>query len=129
MTMEGNRPLLVEVEALTTTTKFGYPKRSVRGIMMGKLDLMIAVMTKYTDIRLENSDVYLNIARGLSLTDPGVDLACIAAMMSSKKNIPLGKMLFFGEVSLTGVVKNVFLLEKRLLEAMKLGFMRAIIPH
>lgn len=128
LTVEGNRPILVEIEALTTYTKFGYPKRSARGIPGGKLDLLIAVMTKFTSTKLDNSDVYLNVARGLSLSEPGVDLACIAALVSSKNNSSLGKTIFLGEVSLTGVVKNVFLLEKRLKEAEKLGFTRAYIP-
>lgn len=88
-TVEGNRPILIEIEALTTYTKFGYPKRSSRGIHSGKLDLLIAVMSKYTSIKLDSSDVYLNIARGLSVSDPGTDLACIAAIASSKKESSL----------------------------------------
>ncbi len=128
LTVEWNRPILVEIEALTTYTKFGYPKRSSRGISQGKLDLLIAVITKFTSTKLDNSDVYLNVARGLSLNEPGVDLACIAALQSSKNNTSLGKTIFLGEVSLTGVVKNVFLLERRLKEAEKLGFTRAYIP-
>lgn len=127
-TIEGNRPLLIEIEALTTYTKFGYPKRSSRGIHQGKLELLIAVMTKFTAIKLDSSDVYLNIARGLTLSDPGLDLACIAAIMSSKKEKPLWRVLYLGEVSLTWLVKNVFLLEKRLLEWVKLGFTEAVIP-
>jgi DNA repair protein RadA/Sms len=85
-------------------------------------------MSKFTQSKLENSDVYLNVSRGLSLTEPGVDLAAIAALISSKKNMSLGRALFLGEVSLTGVVKNVYLLEKRLYEARKLGFELAYIP-
>lgn len=128
LTMEGARPILVEIEALTTYTKFGYPKRSARGISLGKLELLIAVISKFTDTKLENYDVYINVARWLSLSEPGIDLACIAAIESSKNNSSLGKTLFLGEVSLTGVVKNVFLLEKRLKEAAKLGFSTVYIP-
>lgn len=84
-------------------------------------------MSKFTQSKLENSDVYLNVSRGLSLTEPGVDLASIAALMSSKKNTSLGRALYIGEVSLTGVIKNVFLMEKRLYEAKKLGFERIYI--
>lgn len=127
-TIEGNRPLLVEIEALTTYTKFGYPKRSARGISQGKLELLIAVMSKFTSIKLESSDVYLNIARGLTLSEPGVDLACIAAIISSKKESPLGKTIYLGEVSLTGSLKPVYMLDRRLSEASKLGFTYAIIP-
>lgn len=128
LTMEGNRPLLIEIEALTTYTKFGYPKRSARGIPQGKLDLLIAVMTKFTDIALESYDVYANVGRGFSLTEPGVDLACMAAMMSSKSGKSLWDTIYLWEVSLTGVVKNVYFLEKRIFEAAKLGFTRMVIP-
>lgn len=127
LTIEGNRPILIEIEALTTYTKFWYPKRSSRGIPSGKLDLLIAVMSKYTQVKLESSDVYLNVSRWLTLTEPWVDLAGIAALMSSKKNTSLGRSLYIWEVSLTGVIKNVFLMEKRLYEAKKLGFDRVYI--
>lgn len=127
-TIEGNRPLLIEIESLTTYTKFGYPKRSARGISQGKIDLLIAVMSKFTRTKLENYDVYLNIGRGLSITEPGVDLACIAAMVSSRSDISLGRTIFLGEVSLTGVVKSVYHLEKRISEAVKLGFDHIVIP-
>ncbi|MBX9809763.1 DNA repair protein RadA [Candidatus Gracilibacteria bacterium] len=126
--IEGNRPILIEIEALTTYTKFGYPKRSARGISQGKLDLLIAVMTKFTKLDLESHDVYLNIARGIQSSEPGIDLACIAAISSSKKEKPLGKTIYLGEVSLTGVVKNVLFLDRRLTEASKLGFTHAVIP-
>lgn len=129
MTIEGSRPILIEIEALITSTKFGYPKRSVRGIPTGKLDILIAVITKYTRAKLDSADVYLNIARGMNLREPGCDLAAIAAIMSSKASVALGRTLYFGEVSLTGVVKPVFLLEKRLKEAAKLGFMRVCVPE
>lgn len=127
-TLEGNRPLLLEIEALTTYTKFGYPKRSARGIPQWKLDLLIAVMTKFTDTKLENYDVYANVSRWFTLSEPGVDLATVASLMSSKKWIPLGRTIYLGEVSLTGIVKNTYFLERRMLEAVKLGFERIVIP-
>ena len=127
-TLEGNRPLLIEIESLTTYTKFGYPKRSSRGISQGKIDLLIAVMSKFTKAKLENYDVYLNVGRGISLSEPGVDLACIAAMLSSRMDISLGRTVFLGEVSLTGIVKTVYFLEKRISEAVKLGFTHIVIP-
>lgn len=129
LTMEWNRPILVEIEALTTSTKFWYPKRSARGINTWKLDLLVAVMTKFADIKLDSSDVYINVSRGISLTEPWVDLACVMSILSSKKSIALWKTIFLGEVSLTGVIKNVFLCEKRLNEAAKLGFTEAVIPE
>lgn len=127
-TIEWNRPLLVEIEALTTYTKFGYPKRSSRGISQGKLELLIAVMSKFTAIKLESSDVYVNIARGLTLSEPWIDLACIAAIISSKKETPLWKTIYLGEVSLTGSLKPVYMMDRRLSEAVKLGFIHAVIP-
>ena len=127
-TIEGNRPILIEIEALTTHTKFGYPKRSARGLSQGKLDLLIAVMSKFTSVKLEDYDTYLNIARGIQVSEPGVDLACIAAISSSKREKPLWKTIYLGEVSLTGVVKNVMFLDRRLMEAAKLGFTHAVIP-
>lgn len=126
--IEGNRPILIEIEALTTYTKFGYPKRSTRWIQTTKLDLILAVMSKYTKEKLESSDVYINIGRGLTVQDTGIDLAIVAAIMSSKRSIPLGRKLYIGEVSLTGRIKPVFMMERRLLEAEKLGFLDVVIP-
>lgn len=128
LTMEGNRPILVEIEALTTYTKFGYPKRSARGIPTGKLDLLLAVLTKWGGLKLESYDVYINVARGLALAEPGIDLAAVAAIVSSKTDRPLGRKIFLGEVSLTGVVKNVSGLARRIDEAIKLGFTEIICP-
>lgn len=128
MTMEWNRPILIEIEALTTYTKFGYPKRSSRGIQSWKLDLLIAVITKFSDIKLDSSDVYVNISRWLSITEPGIDLATIAAIISSKKWKALGKTIFIWEISLTGIVKNVISIQKRVEEASKLGFEKIVIP-
>jgi len=119
--MEGTRPLIVETEGLTTYTKFGYPKRSSRGIVGTKLDLIIAVLGKYTAVKLENYDVYANISRGLSLSEPGLDIAIAASIISSKLGKALSKKaLFVGEISLTGKVKNVMFLEKRIKEAEKM---------
>ncbi|MDD2916541.1 MAG: DNA repair protein RadA [Candidatus Gracilibacteria bacterium] len=128
ITLEGNRPIVIEIEALSTYTKFGYPKRSARGIPNGKIDLLIAVLSKWSDTKLESDDVYVNIARGLSISEPGIDLATVAAIISSKKNKPLEKRIFIGEISLTGIVKNVFGLQKRFDEAVKLGFTEIFLP-
>ncbi|OIP54604.1 hypothetical protein AUK10_00570 [Candidatus Gracilibacteria bacterium CG2_30_37_12] len=128
ITLEGNRPIVIEIEALSTYTKFGYPKRSARGIPSGKVDLLIAVLSKWSDTKLENYDIYVNVARGLSISEPGIDLATVAAIISSKKNTPLGKRIFLGEISLTGIIKNIFGLQKRVDEAIKLGFSEIILP-
>ena len=129
ITIEGKRPLIIETEALTTYTKFGYPKRSARGVKSSKLDLIIAVLWKYTSIKLESYDVYTNIARGLHLEDPGIDLAIAASIISSKTGKALKKTdIFIGELSLTGKVKNVMYLEERIKEAEKMWFTNIYIP-
>lgn len=129
LTVEGNRPLLIEIEALTSYTKFWYPKRSWRGIPMGKLDLLIAVINTFTEVKLDSYDVYLNIGRWIQANEPGIDLACIAAIVSSRSKKPLEKTIWLGEVSLTGVIKNIYMLERRIAEAWKLWFTRMIIPE
>ena len=128
ITLEGNRPIVIEIEALSTYTKFGYPKRSARGIPNGKIDILIAVLSKWSDTKLESYDVYVNVARGLSISEPGIDLATVAAIISSKNNKPLGRRIFLGEISLTGIVKNIFGLQKRVDEAVKLGFTETVLP-
>jgi len=100
VTMEWTRPLIIETEALTTYTKFGYPKRSSRWIIGSKLDLIIAVLGKYTPVKLESYDVYANISRGLSFSEPGLDLAIAASIISSK----LSKALSY--ISLTKMRDN-----------------------
>ncbi|MDD2907112.1 MAG: DNA repair protein RadA [Candidatus Gracilibacteria bacterium] len=129
ITIEGTRPLIVETESLTTYTKFGYPKRSARGINSSKLDLIVAVLGKYTTIKLEAYDVYTNIARGLKIEEPGIDLSLAASIISSKQNMLLSKdTIYIGEISLTGKVKKPIHLEKRVKEAIKMGFKNIIIP-
>jgi DNA repair protein RadA/Sms len=127
MTLEGSRPLIVEIEALSTHTKFGYPKRSARGVSTGKLDLVIAIFSKYTNAKIEEYDVFANIGRGLSVGEPGVDLALAAAVLSSRRSISLGNTVFIGELSLTGCVKSVIGQQKRIDEARRLGFTRIIV--
>jgi DNA repair protein RadA/Sms len=126
ITLEWTRPILIEIEALTTYTKFGYPKRSSRGIASGKLDLIIAILSKYTDTGLESYDIFANIGRGMSISEPGWDLALAAAILSSRKNISLGHAVFIGEVSLTGMIKSVHSLERRIEELARFGFTEII---
>jgi DNA repair protein RadA/Sms len=92
----------------------------------GKLDLTLAIISKYTDAKLENYDVFANVGRGLSLSEPGIDLALAAAVLSSRKNTPLEDTLFIGELSLTGTIKRVSSMEKRIDEARKLGFVKIV---
>jgi len=129
VTMEWTRPLVVETEALTTYSKFWYPKRSARWINTSKLDLIIAVLGKYTPVKLENYDVYANISRGLSFSEPGLDLAVAASIISSKLGKALSKKtIYIGEISLTWKVKKVMFLEKRVKEAIKMWFTEIFIP-
>lgn len=129
ITIEGNRPIVVEIESLTTYTKFGYPKRSARGIQTQKLDLILAVLGKYSKLALESYDVYINIVRGIRVGEPGIDLSIGASIISSKMNKPIPRnTLFMGEISLTGRIKNCFQLEKRIKEAIKLWFKTLYIP-
>lgn len=129
VTMEWTRPLVVETESLTTYTKFWYPKRSARWIIGSKLDLIIAVLGKYTPVKLDSYDVYANISRGLSLSEPGLDLAIAASIISSKMTKKISKKsVFIGEISLTGKIKKVMFLERRVKEAQKMWFETIYIP-
>lgn len=129
-TMEGTRPILVELQALTAQTIFGYPKRTANGIDYNRLALLIAVLEKKAGVMLGSQDVYLNIAGGLKVNEPAVDLGIALVTASSFKNIAIPKdMVILGEVGLTGEVRRINLVEKRLKEAEKLGFKKAIIPE
>ncbi|MFK7780691.1 MAG: DNA repair protein RadA [Candidatus Gracilibacteria bacterium] len=130
ITIEGTRPLIVETESLTMYTKFGYPKRSARGINSSKLDLIVAVLGKYTQVKLEAHDVYTNIVRGLKIEEPGIDLSIAVSIISSKTNSALPKdTIYIGEISLTGKIKKPIHIEKRIKEAKKMGFKRVFIPE
>lgn len=129
ITMEGTRPIIIETESLTTYTKFGYPKRSARWVNSSKLDLIVAVLWKYTWISLESHDVYTNISRWLKIEEPWIDLSMAASMISSKTNKVLPKnTIFIWEISLTWKVKSINHLEKRVKEAEKMWFTRIITP-
>ena len=129
-TMEGTRPLLVEFQALTTPTVFGMPRRTANGIDYNRLAVLIAVLEKKVGINLGNQDVYLNVVSGLKVNEPAIDLGIIAATVSSFKNIPINTdTVIVGEVGLTGEIRSVNLIDKRLKEAEKLGFKKCIIPE
>ncbi len=128
--MEGTRPILVELQALTTQSVFGFPKRTANGVDFNRLAILIAVMEKRAGLMLGNQDVYLNVVGGLRLNEPSVDLGMILVTASSFKNIPIPKdVVIIGEVGLTGEVRRVNLIEKRLKESEKLGFKTCIIPE
>ena len=127
--MEGTRPLLTDVQALVTPTIFGNPRRMAQGVDLGRLNMLLAVLEKRAGITLYNQDAYVNIAGGLTLTEPAADLAVCAAVASSNKNIVLGSDLaVMGEVGLTGEIRAITHIDRRLNECIRLGFNSAIIP-
>lgn len=127
--LEGSRPFLVEVQALVSQTVFGYPRRLASGTELGRLELLLAVLTKRAGLKLGNQDVHVNLVGGLRVKEPAIDLAVALAVASGLANIPLAKKtLVLGEVGLGGEVRPVPRLEQRLKEAKKLGFTTAIVP-
>ena len=128
--MEGTRPLLVELQALTASTAFGFPRRTANGIDYNRLTVLMAVLEKRANMNLSSQDVYLNVVSGIKITEPAVDLGIILAVTSSFKNISIPKnIVAIGEVGLTGEVRAVNMIEKRIKEAEKLGFKKCIIPE
>ncbi len=124
-TIEGSRPFLVEIQALTTTTVFGYPKRTASGFDVNRLQLLLAVLTNKAKLPLQNQDVYVNVVGGFQLKEPAVDLAVALAVVSSFKNKSIGgDLCIFGELGLSGEIRNVPQAEKRYKEAERLGFKR-----
>lgn len=127
-TLEGSRPVLVEVQALVSPTSFGFPKRSAAGIDLNRLNVLVAVVQKRTGLNLSSSDIYVNIVGGLRVTEPAADLAIICAIVSSFKNLSLPRnTAVFGEVGLAGEVRPVGASERRLAEATKLGFTNTVV--
>lgn len=128
-TLEGTRPLLVEVQALVNKTSYGYPKRAASGADLNRLNLLVAMLEKRTKLNLAEQDIYLNIVGGIRLTEPAADLAICMAIASASKGMQLRKnAVVFGEVGLSGEVRHVPQAERRLEEAKKLGFDGAIGP-
>ncbi len=128
--MEGTRPMLIELQALTTRSLFGIPKRTANGIDYNRLSLLTAVIEKKIGLMLGGQDIYFNVVGGIRLNEPSVDLGIVASVVSSFKNIPIAKdTVIIGEVGLTGEVRKINLIEKRLREVEKLGFKTCIIPE
>ncbi len=128
-TLEGTRPLLVEIQALVNPTSFGYPKRTASGFDLNRLNLLIAVLERRTKLNLSDKDIYVNVVGGLKLSDPAADLAvCMAiASASAGRRIDDG-IVVFGEIGLGGEVRSVLSADRRVAEAKKLGFKQAIAP-
>ena len=127
--MEGTRPILIEVQALVCRTNFNMPRRTAAGIDYNRVNLLMAVLEKRLGLALDNCDCYVNIAGGMRLNEPAVDLAIVCAIISSYKNFAVSpKTIMFGEVGLTGEVRAVNMVEQRVAEAKKLGFSMCLVP-
>ena len=128
--MEGTRPLLIEIQALVCETSFGMPRRTATGTDYNRVNLLMAVLEKRIGLRMGNCDAYVNIAGGIRMNEPAIDLGIVLAIVSSYKNRPLDeKMLVFGEVGLSGEVRAVSMPKQRVLEARKLGFEACVLPQ
>jgi DNA repair protein RadA/Sms len=128
-TMEGTRPLLVEVQALVNKTSYGYPKRAASGVDLNRLNLLVAMLERRTKLNLADMDIYINIVGGMQIREPAADLAICMAIASAAKGMQLKKnAVVFGEIGLSGEVRHVPQIEKRVAEAKKLGFETAIGP-
>ena len=129
VTVEGIRPFMVEVQALVSSAAYGTPQRSVTGFDQRRLNMLLAVLEKRARFKLSQKDVFLNIAGGLKIADPAIDMAVIAAIMSSNFDISIPRRtVFAGEVGLSGEIRTVTRLEQRVAEAQKLGFDTIFIP-
>lgn len=129
VTTEGVRPFIVEIQALVSSAAYGTPQRSVTGFDQRRLNMLLAVLEKRVKFRLLQKDVFLNIAGGLKITDPAIDLAVVAAVMSSNFDINIPRnSAFIGEVGLSGEVRPVTRIENRITEAAKMGFQKIFIP-
>ena len=129
VTLEGIRPFLVEVQALVSSAAYGTPQRSVTGFDQRRLNMLLAVLEKRAKFRLGQKDVFLNIAGGIKVSDPSLDLAVVASVMSSNFDIPLpSDVVMAGEVGLSGEIRTVTRIEHRVAEAEKLGFRRIYVP-
>jgi DNA repair protein RadA/Sms len=127
--IEGIRPLLIEIQALVSTAAYGTPQRSSTGFDLRRLNMLLAVLEKRAGFKLATKDVFLNIAGGIKVDDPAIDLTVITAILSSNFDLPIRKnVCFAGEVGLSGEIRSVNRLEQRIAEAEKLGFDCIYIP-
>ncbi len=128
--MEGTRPLLLEIQALVCQTFFNIPRRTAAGTDFNRVNLLMAVLEKRVGLSLSSCDAYVNVAGGMKMTEPAVDLAIVLAIISSFRDIPLDEhTVVFGEVGLSGEVRGVSMAQSRVQEARKLGFTRCVLPQ
>jgi len=130
VTLEGTRPLLVEIQALTSTTSFALPRRTANGIDFNRLLLLVAVLTKRVGLNLSNQDVFVNVVGGLKISEPAADLSVAVAIASSYKDAAIpSDLAIMGEIGLSGELRTISQAERRLNEAAKLGYTRCLVPH
>jgi DNA repair protein RadA/Sms len=128
--LEGIRPFLIETQALVSTAAYGTPQRSVTGFDAKRMNMLLAVLEKRVGFKLAQKDVFLNIAGGLKVNDPALDLSVICAILSSNVNIAIPRNICMaGEIGLTGEIRPITRIEQRILEAEKLGFSSIIVPR
>lgn len=127
--MEGTRPILIEIQALVCQSNFGFPKRQATGTDFNRVNLLMAVLEKRLGMQLSNSDAYVNIAGGMKIIEPAIDLGIAMAIASSFKNRAIeDKLIAFGEIGLSGEVRAISMVEQRVVEAKKLGFSTCVVP-
>lgn len=128
--MEGNRPLLTEIQALVAHTPFGMPRRTAVGFDYNRVNMLIAILERHFGLDFGAYDAYVNVVGGMKISEPAGDLAVAAALVSSSRNIPIPKgVMVFGEVGLTGEVRRVSAPERRIQDAINLGFTRFVVPY
>ena len=127
--LEGNRPVMVEFQALAARTPYGMPRRTAVGFDYNRVNMLIAVLERRMGLDFGSHDVYINVVGGIKVNEPAADLPVLAALFSSYRNCPVsGGTILFGEVGLTGEVRRVPAMERRIIDAAKLGFSRFVIP-
>lgn len=127
--MEGTRPIMLEIQALVCRTNFGFPRRTANGTDYNRVNLLMAVLEKRGRLNLSNSDAYVNITGGVRMSEPAADLGILAAIFSSFRDIPIdSSMVVFGEVGLSGEIRSVNMAEQRIMEAERLGFQKIMLP-
>ena len=128
--VEGTRPILIEIQALVCRTNFGIPRRQTTGTDFNRVNLLMAVLEKRLGLQIGDFDAYVNIAGGMKINEPAIDLGLILAIVSSFKNRPVDeKMIVFGEVGLSGEVRAVTMAQQRVQEARKLGYETVVLPR
>ena len=128
--VEGTRPMLLELQALVSPTSFGIPKRTATGVDYNRVGMLLAVLEKRVGLQIQNQDVYINVVGGIKVNEPSIDLGIVLSVASSFRNLPVDESIAVtGEIGLTGEVRAVSYIEKRISECKKLGFKKIVIPR